>query len=229
MLRKSIFFLSLAIGTRATDEDVTLFTAETHDEPADVSPVEEGFNQSGIAFMEPEEETYTISTTTVVEAEESLADPIELPQGGLVLREPTQDDVDLLVHLEVVSFPLDIPAWYIPYIEAKPELIRVAQIGDALVGMVLVMMIENRPKALYIANLAVLPEYRCAGIGSALLDWAVGFARENGFTTLVLHVHTENSNALRLYLKHGFAVAVTIPDFYTQLDPQSAFTMVKYL
>ena len=211
---------------------MTLKAQSRQEEAEETSFLEEVNNRAGMTLEEPEEDenaSFGLSTPTVEGADKTASDPIELPEEGLVLREPTPDDMGPLLYLEAVSFTFDLPDWYIPYIEGKPELVRVAQIGDAVVGMVLLMLIHDQPEVLYIGNLAVLPEYRRLGIGSALLDWAAEFGKVNGFTALALHVHTGNPNAQSLYLKHGFAVIDLTEEYYTQLDPQSAFTMMRQL
>jgi ribosomal-protein-alanine N-acetyltransferase len=198
--------------------------------------LDEVFAQPGTALMEPQGEdgaSFSLSTSTVVDADQTVSEPSELPQqpslGNLVIREPTPEDLDLLVYLEAVCFSSDLPAWYIPYIEEKPELIRVAQIGDSLVGMVLMMPHQSETDLLYIGKLSVLPQHRKQGIASALLDWVAEYGRELGYAVLALHVHTGNPNAQRLYWKHGFVVTDFIPQFYDNLEPQSAFTMIKNL
>lgn len=55
-------------------------------------------------------------------------------------------------------------------------------------------------------GLAVLPEYRGRGIGTALLAAAIELARAHGATTLSLSVETGNDRARRLYDRAGFVV-----------------------
>jgi ribosomal protein S18 acetylase RimI-like enzyme len=46
---------------------------------------------------------------------------------------------------------------------------------------------------------------RGRGVGSALLDAAIGLAREQGLHKLSLEVFAHNTAAIALYRKHGFA------------------------
>jgi ribosomal-protein-alanine N-acetyltransferase len=55
-----------------------------------------------------------------------------------------------------------------------------------------------------IVNVAVLPEYRNTGIGSALLDYAEHFCEDAGVLILHLEVREGNLPAIHLYEKHGF-------------------------
>lgn len=60
----------------------------------------------------------------------------------------------------------------------------------------------------------VAPEARERGIGSALVDAVVTWARANGFKRLFLDVANENTSAIALYSKKGFhptGVTGTLP------------------
>lgn len=70
------------------------------------------------------------------------------------------------------------------------------------------------PNAIYIESFAVLPAYRHLGIGSKLLKWLVDQAKERYVHELVLHVHTENTDALQWYEKHGFRSSGVATDYY---------------
>ncbi|HET9931918.1 MAG TPA: GNAT family N-acetyltransferase [Polyangiaceae bacterium] len=52
--------------------------------------------------------------------------------------------------------------------------------------------------------LAVLPEYRGLGIGSRLVEAAVGRAKAAGLTKMVLWTQPSMLEAQRLYVAHGF-------------------------
>ena len=55
-------------------------------------------------------------------------------------------------------------------------------------------------------GMAVAPDRRGAGIGSALMAEAIKWAREFGVEKLALSVYPDNRGALRLYAKFGFVV-----------------------
>ena len=67
-----------------------------------------------------------------------------------------------------------------------------------------------RSDELYVANLAVDPEYQNRGIGRRLLAAAAERAQERGYRRLSLHVAAANAPALHLYESAGFAREVTI-------------------
>ena len=60
------------------------------------------------------------------------------------------------------------------------------------------------PDALYVPALAVDLGHRRRGIGSLLLDHAIGDARARGLATVALDVRRDNARAVRLYERHGF-------------------------
>lgn len=55
-------------------------------------------------------------------------------------------------------------------------------------------------------GMGVLAEYRGRGIGTALLSACLAKAEANGISRVVLEVRADNTNAIRLYEKAGFAV-----------------------
>ena len=67
-----------------------------------------------------------------------------------------------------------------------------------------------RSDELYVANLAVDPEYQNRGIGRRLLAAAAQRAQERGYRRLSLHVAAANAPALHLYESAGFCPEVTI-------------------
>jgi GNAT superfamily N-acetyltransferase len=78
--------------------------------------------------------------------------------------------------------------------EGERRLAWVAERSGRAVGMINVMVFVRMPRPGrpeqrwgYIANVFVLAAHRDTGIGSALLDAAVAYARDQGFVRLVLN------------------------------------------
>jgi L-phenylalanine/L-methionine N-acetyltransferase len=65
---------------------------------------------------------------------------------------------------------------------------------------------DSHPASYHVADLGLMVEasYRRRGIGRALLERAVEWARENGVRKLELHVFPHNEPAIRLYEGFGF-------------------------
>lgn len=67
---------------------------------------------------------------------------------------------------------------------------------------------------LHINNLAVLPEYRRQGVGSALLTRVLHEGARSGARSAVLEVRQSNEAARRLYRAFGFRVAAVRQHYY---------------
>ena len=63
---------------------------------------------------------------------------------------------------------------------------------------------EHVPGAGYLISMWVAPEARGQGIGSALVDAVVHWARTQGMTRLLLDVADQNAPAVALYTRKGF-------------------------
>ena len=62
------------------------------------------------------------------------------------------------------------------------------------------------PNTHYVGSIAVLPEHRRQGLGSALLNFARERARGLGTSEMSLHVFEQNADAVELYKRHGYRV-----------------------
>jgi diamine N-acetyltransferase len=56
-----------------------------------------------------------------------------------------------------------------------------------------------------LGQLYALPGHTGSGIGSKLMDWALGAARDGGHDAVLLSVYAENFGAQRFYQRYGFA------------------------
>ncbi len=79
----------------------------------------------------------------------------------------------------------------------------------------------------YIANVAVLPEYRRQGIADLLLTHSENKARERNCCFISLEVRVSNIGAISLYEKHGFEKQGERKNFYTA-PTENALIMTKY-
>ncbi|HEX3268945.1 MAG TPA: GNAT family N-acetyltransferase [Gaiellaceae bacterium] len=82
----------------------------------------------------------------------------------------------------------------------------VAEVPDGLVGRLSVAR-DPHPASFHVADLGLMvaASHRRHGIGRALLEAAVDWAREVGVTKLELHVFPHNEPAIALYEGFGFA------------------------
>ena len=63
---------------------------------------------------------------------------------------------------------------------------------------------DAEPGALQLSQIYVSSDQHGAGVGKALLDWAIVTARAEGATALLLTVWEENHRAAAFYRKNGF-------------------------
>ena len=123
-------------------------------------------------------------------------------------------------------FPIAYRESFYQQLLATTELTRLGYFADCLVGAI-GCKIESR--RMYVMTLGVLDQYRRFGFGTQLLDWAIRQAITENMSEIALHVQTNNEGALSFYKKHGFVIQHKEDDYYPQLDPSSAYYLVRKL
>ena len=84
--------------------------------------------------------------------------------------------------------------------------VYVAEASDGLIVGRLSLARDQHPASAHVADLGLMvaATHRRQGIGRALLEEAVDWARERGVTKLELHVFPHNEAAIALYDRFGF-------------------------
>ena len=94
------------------------------------------------------------------------------------------------------------------HLSQPPYTVRVATDAAAIVGFAKLGPVafpgEWPAGATELHQLYVLKPYLGAGIGPALLDWAIDTARRAAATELLLSVYVDNHRAKRFYQRYGF-------------------------
>lgn len=119
-------------------------------------------------------------------------------------REATRDDLTTLLAIQSTSLDSTWPDLLHAGIDGPP-LVLVA--GRPPVGYALA--ITGDPA--YLAELAVAPEHRGSGYGSALLTALI---ERVGDSELRLTTHADATDARRFYERHDFTVAERLPGHY---------------
>jgi len=87
---------------------------------------------------------------------------------------------------------------------------------------------QNR-KCIELVRLYVLNEFHGVGVANELMNFAIDFARNNGFDTMYLSVWEYNFRARGFYEKHGFVNSGVENDFPLGTTPQKDYWYVKEL
>ena len=147
------------------------------------------------------------------------------PSASTVIETASIRDLGALRHVEQVCFPKD--AW--PLIDligvlTFPGVIRLKAVNSKQMVGFIAGDVRRMEGVAWIATVAVLPEHRGKGIGSALLK-----ACEDQITVnnVRLCVRTSNDVAIHLYEKFGYGRVGEWTRYYQ--DGESALVMEKKL
>lgn len=146
-----------------------------------------------------------------------------VPGSAAIIEPATWRDLTALRQLEQVCFPQDAwPLWDLIGVLTFPNVVRLkASLAGKLVGFIAADTRRGENLA-WIATLAVHPDYRRLGIGSALLS-----ACESRLDVprIRLSVRASNQPALRLYTRFGYKHHSIWPGYYA--DGEDALVLEK--
>lgn len=92
--------------------------------------------------------------------------------------------------------------------------VLVARDGTRILAMVNLLFTVSTAlgeRVALLEDMVVAPEARGSGIGSALLNHAIGFAQDLGIQRITLLTDHDNHAAQRFYSKHGFRESSMLP------------------
>lgn len=125
---------------------------------------------------------------------------------------PVDPPYEREVHAEDIDYGFD---------ESGPT-IFFAEVGGKLAGRIRMMRWWNR--FAYVEDLAVNPEYRGLGIGRALMEQGIQWARENQFPGVMLETQDDNVPACMLYESCGFVLSGFDRNLYKAMNPNTRET-----
>ena len=133
----------------------------------------------------------------------------------IVERITSPADLDGVVALENASFNNPTPrGWYEKELE-RPDVCFVYVLrteGHPVAGFCAFWLVAEQ---VHINNLAILPELRCRGLGSRLIEAIIAEAGHLGAEMLTLEVRQSNEAARRLYERAGFFQDGVRKSYYT--------------
>ncbi|WP_419787004.1 GNAT family N-acetyltransferase [Pseudodesulfovibrio sp.] len=130
------------------------------------------------------------------------------------------------------SYALFLPGQYVRSWRTSDEPSRtlrqlMGSMGVALSGTTPVGFVACQNDT--VAELWVSPKYKRRGVGTALLQWAEDWLREQGFSTAKLNCYERNTSGLAFYRKNGYAVTDRFPSRRIAGGPVTVFTLSKAL
>ena len=130
----------------------------------------------------------------------------------VVYRKMTAEDVPFISRLEEETFSMPWSAdSFLEMIGKEDARYYVAEEDGRLLGGCGVLMIAGEGN---ITNVAIAPEARNRGIGTALLRHLMAERDREGLTAYTLEVRVSNAAAIHVYEKLGFVSAGVRPGFY---------------
>ncbi|MCM2314387.1 MAG: ribosomal protein S18-alanine N-acetyltransferase [Thermoanaerobaculia bacterium] len=140
----------------------------------------------------------------------------------LIVRGATRADLDAVVALETLSFPVPWRReFFVTEIDAigRFNIVATTATGE-LVGYVFAMFFLDE---MHVNKIAVEPSWRRKGIAILLMEECFAFARRNGVASVSLEVRESNAPARALYRSIAFVESYTRPRYYP--DGESAIVM----
>jgi len=144
------------------------------------------------------------------------------PQG-FTLRQFVPDDLPQVIEINRICLPENYNSTFFLDIHRNcPDAFMVAEVSGKVVGYIMCRLehglSETRRFSLvkkgHIVSVAVLPEYRRAGIGNALVTEALKALSKHKAEECFLEVRVTNEPAINLYKKLGFSVTRKVSHYY---------------
>ena len=156
-----------------------------------------------------------------------------LTETKFSLRQFNTNDLEAVIEINRICLPENYASFFfIDTFQNCPSAFRVAVVGTRIVGYMMCRIEHGfsdikRLKFIrkgHIISIAVLPEFRRAGIASELVKQTLGALREMKAEECYLEVRGTNETAIKLYEKLGFSLARQVPHYYA--DGAEALVMV---
>ncbi len=135
--------------------------------------------------------------------------------SAVKVRNIEREDIKQIAELEKICFS---QAWSMEtLLDAYKNGTRflVAVNGNKVLGYAGISCVLDEG---YITNVAVFPEYRKQGVGTAIMNAVLDLANSLNLSFVSLEVRVSNNNAISLYEKLGFEKVAVRPNFYS--DPK---------
>lgn len=132
--------------------------------------------------------------------------------------------------LNYLTLPVIYSENFYDMLKSMQRYSKFAYVKDVLVGAISCKedIKADGTKECYIMTITVLAPYRRYGIASKLLEQAMeDCMRSRDVSRMVLHVQSNNEQALSFYKKHEFVVEQHLENYYTELEPSDCYFLSK--
>lgn len=148
-------------------------------------------------------------------------------RSNIKIRKMTIEDLDGVMEVEEKSFtiPWSRQSFEEELFHNKYAVYNIATYHNKIVGYIGMWKVVDEVN---ITNVAVHPEYRSLGIGSALLGEVIKIANVMNMVNIYLEVRQSNLLAQKLYEKFGFQKVGRRKQYYSD-NREDALLMTKEL
>ncbi|WP_434564530.1 ribosomal protein S18-alanine N-acetyltransferase [Thermoanaerobacterium thermosaccharolyticum] len=142
------------------------------------------------------------------------------------IRPMTKSDIDDVIEIESLSFsvPWSKESFTMEVTMNKCAHYIVAEADEKIAGYGGFWVVIDEG---HITNIAVHPDFRGKGVGSAIVEGLIDLAKKKGITSMTLEVRASNLIAQSLYKKYGFKPVGRRRGYY-QDNNEDAIIMWKY-
>ena len=123
------------------------------------------------------------------------------------------------------SYP-DDDVDYKEYTDNPNQTVFMAYVDGEFAGRIIVRKDWN--KFLFVEDISVLKDFRGRGVGTALVNKAIEWAKNEGMKGLALETQDNNLLACRFYLKCGFVLGAVNSMLYKNLDKAFCYCFALY-
>ena len=146
------------------------------------------------------------------------------PADGVTVRRVERADLLEVARIEKASFPQPWPFQAFEGFLDEPGFL-VADAHPRVVGYVVADVVEARGGPVgHVKDVAVHPEWRGQGLGTRLVDRALGVLEARGARRAKLEVRQSNDGAISLYRRFGFEPQHLVSRYYA--DGEAAAVLV---
>ncbi|WP_255192916.1 ribosomal protein S18-alanine N-acetyltransferase [Natronobeatus ordinarius] len=148
--------------------------------------------------------------------------------NDLVVRQAERADLLAIVRIERASFPQPWPYDAFEGFLGEPGFLVAVEPDGAIAGYVVADVTPTHGYRIgHVKDVAVHPDRRQTGVGSALLTHAISSLAAQGADTVKLEVRESNDGAQRLYRRFGFDELRRVPGYYE--NGEDAIVMIRDL